>query len=233
MLRMVAAVALAGALGAAGLSIVPQGAPSKGAWRLPLSDASGLTLHGVKASGATHDGKRALQLAQATDAPQEAYAVVSGPLLQDGRIEVDIAGRPAAGADAGARGFVGVAFRMKTDQSAFECFYLRPTNGRADDQLRRNHSTQYISFPDFPWERLRRETPGVYESYVDLEPGAWTHVRIEFRDHRAMLFVNQAPQPVLIVNDLKLTPATGAVALWLGPGTEAWFRDLVVTSVGS
>jgi hypothetical protein len=44
---------------------------------------------------------------------------------------------------------------------------LRPTNGRADDQVRRNHSTQYISYPDFPWYRLREETPGMYESYSD------------------------------------------------------------------
>jgi hypothetical protein len=27
------------------------------------------------------------------------------------------------------------------DDSHYECFCIRPTNGRADDQLRRNHST--------------------------------------------------------------------------------------------
>jgi hypothetical protein len=55
-----------------------------------------------------------------------------------------------------------------------ESIYLRPTNGRADDQLRRNHSVQYDSVPDFPWFRLRKESPGVYESYTDLEAGEWS-----------------------------------------------------------
>jgi hypothetical protein len=27
---------------------------------------------------------------------------------------------------------------------------------RADDQLQRNHSTQYVSQPDFTWQRLRK-----------------------------------------------------------------------------
>jgi len=227
MIRRAGAVAIV----ASGLALSLRAAPAA-SWRVALTDANGVTLHGVKATATTHDGKRALQLVEASAAPAEAFAVVSGPLVKDGRIDVDLAGRPAAGADAGARGFVGVAFRMTADRAAFECLYLRPTNGRADDQLRRNHSTQYISFPDYPWERLRRETPGVYESYVDLAPSEWTHVRIDVRDRRAALYVNQAPQPVLIVNDLKLAPAAGAVALWIGPGTEAWFRDLVVTSAG-
>jgi hypothetical protein len=51
------------------------------------------------------------------------------------------------------RGFVGIAFRR---------FYLRPTNERADDQVRRNHATQYISHRDWPLARLRKETPSQY-----------------------------------------------------------------------
>jgi len=202
---------------------------ASGPTKIALDAASALTPHGVAVSSVMHEGKSAVRIVPASATPGETYAVVNALDLQDGRIELDLAGRPGAGADAGARGFVGVAFRMRADESAFECFYLRPTNGRADDQLRRNHATQYISFPDFPWERLRRETPGVYESYVDLVPSAWTHVRIDVRDRRAALYVHRAPQPVLIVNDLKLAPAAGRVALWIGPGTEAWFRDLAVT----
>ena len=219
------------ALLAASLVIVRTAPADK--WELALTNASGLTLHGVQASSVTHDGKNGVRLVEAASVQGEEYAVVQGPVVRDGTIEVDLAGRPGQGANEAARGFAGIAFRLKSDQSAFECFYLRPTNGRADDQLRRNHSTQYISFPEFPWERLRRDTPGVYESYVDLVPGEWTHVRIELRDRRAALYVNRAPQPVLIVNDLKLPPASGGVALWIGPGTEAFFRNLVVTSSGT
>jgi hypothetical protein len=158
----------------------------------------------------------------------EGYAAVEGPLLQDGTIEVDVAGRPLAGASEGARGFICVAFRLRADDSAFECFYIRPTNGRADDQLRRNHSTQYISEPGFPWQKLRSESPGVYESYVDLVTGEWTHLSVTFNGKRAQLYVNRAAQPVLIVNDLKQPPAAGGVALWIGSETEAFFRNLKV-----
>ena len=110
---------------------------------------------------------------------------------------------------------------LRATHAAFDCFYLRPTNGRADDQLRRNHSAQYVSEPEYGWERLRTQSPGVYESYVDLETGAWTHVKIEVSGVRARLFVNGAAQPALIVNDLKRGVTSGAIGLWIGPGTEA------------
>ncbi len=155
--------------------------------------------------------------------------VISDSEFSNGTIEVEMAGAPGVGAGAGARGFVGVAFRASKDLSHFEAFYLRPTNGRAEDQVRRNHSAQYISTPDFPWERLRKEFPEKYESYVDLEPGAWTKVRIEVDGAKARLFVHGNSQPTLIVTDLRMGQAKGAVALWLGPGTEAHFRNLKIT----
>jgi hypothetical protein len=199
-------------------------------WQVALTNTSGFVVHGVRASTVTHKGQQATRLVEEPGANIEGYALVPGPMLRDGTIDVDVAGRPADGANDTARGFIGIAFRVRADHSAFECFYLRPTNGRADDQLRRNHSTQYISFPDFPWQKLREQTPGVYESYVDLVPSEWTHVRIEFQDRRAALYVNRAPQAVLIVKDLKLTPAAGGVGLWIGTGTEGFFRDLRVTT---
>ena len=98
---------------------------------------------------------------------------------------------------------VGIAFRVKEDLQTYDAFYLRPTNGRAEDQERRNHSVQYISHPDWPWFRLRKETPGKYESYVDLVPGQWTKIRIEVRGEQARLYVHDNEQPTLIVKDVK------------------------------
>ena len=57
---------------------------------------------------------------------------------------------------------------------------------------RRNHSVQYISFPEFPWYRLRKESPEKYETYADVVPGEWTKVRIEVKGNRARLFVGNA-----------------------------------------
>lgn len=150
--------------------------------------------------------------------------------FHNGTIEVELAGQPMKNASEGARGFVGIAFRVDSSNKAFECFYLRPTNGRAADQVRRNHAAQYISYPRFPWYQLRKDFPEKYESYVDLEVGTWTKVKIEVQGNTAKLFVHNAGQPTLIVSDLKHgADAKGSVGLWIGPGTEAYFRNLVIT----
>ena len=156
-------------------------------------------------------------------------AVIQDLEFSNGIIEAEIAGAPAPNAGEGARGFVGIAFRMQKDHRTYDAFYLRPTNGRADDQVRRNHSAQYISHPAWPWQRLRKETPEKYEAYVDLVPGAWTKVKIEVRGEQARLYVHDQPQPTLIVNDVKSgAQGSGAIALWVGPGTIAHFRNLAV-----
>ena len=186
-----------------------------------------LVPHRVKLESVDFKGKRAIKVVEDGQvANGEAYAVVKGAPFQNGTIEVEMAGLPAKGAAEGARGFIGVAFRLRDGR--FEYIYLRPTNGRADDQVRRNHSTQYSSFPDFDFARSRKEAPEKYESYVDLEPGVWTTVRITVQGTAARLYVHGAPQPVLIVNDLKLGDSSGDVALWIGPGTEGYFTGLSV-----
>ena len=175
-------------------------------------------------------GKSAVQLIASADAPNAAsYAVVKDSSFRDGAIEVDLAGQPAAGAGSGARGFIGIAFRLQAD-GRYEYIYLRPTNGRADDQVRRNHSTQYSAHPDFDFARSRQEAPEKYESYVDVQPGVWTRYRIEVEGRKARLYVNGAEQPCLIVDDLKHEPQQGRVALWVGPGTEGYFANLKVTA---
>ena len=112
----------------------------------------------------------------------------------------------------------------------FEQLYLRPTNGRADDQVRRNRAVQYSAHPDWPFFRTREETPSKYEAYVDLVPGVWTKIRIEVRGAHARLYVHDQEQPTLIVNDLKMgSHAKGAVALTPGPNSVVYFRNVTVT----
>lgn len=194
----------------------------------------GLTPFSVKTSLETWRGRPSLRLLDNSSmndnrtGPERTMAVLADSDFADGTIEAELASSPRAGAADTARGFVGIAFHIQPDNSHFECFYLRPTNGRADDQLRRNHSVQYISSPDFPWQRLRQETPGVYESYADLEPGAWTAVKIVVAGTRAELYVNGAAQPCLIIKDLKLGKTRGKVALWVGPETDAYFSSLTI-----
>ena len=173
-----------------------------------------LTPHRVKLETVVYLGKPAVKVVEDGQVPDgEAYAIVRGAVFHNGEIEVELAGRPAGGAAAaaGARGFIGIAFRVQDGE--YEYIYLRPTNGRADDQIRRNHSTQYGSFPKFTFAEMRRLSPEKYESYVDLEPGVWTRYRIAVEGTKARLYVHGAPQPCLIVNDLKLGDSSGGVAL--------------------
>jgi hypothetical protein len=185
----------------------------------------------VECSEETYLGRPSLKVTDTGKDTDVTFAMITNVDFHDGSIELDMAGKPAAGAPEGARGFVGVAFRIQPDLSKFECFYLRPTNGRAEDQARRNHAVQYISYPDFPWYELRQNSPGEYESYVDLVPGAWTTIRIVVRGKKAALYVHGASQPTLIVNDLKHGPGSrGPIGLWIGPGTEAHFSNLRVAA---
>lgn len=189
-----------------------------------------LAAKNVSIAQTTYKGRRAIQvLATPGAADATSYAVIKDMSFRDGTIEVDLAGQPAAGAFSAARGFIGIAFRLQGD-GRYEYIYLRPTNGRAEDQIRRNHSTQYSSHPDFNFARARQEAPGKYESYVDLQPGVWTKYKIEVEGRKARLYVHGAPQPCLIVDHLKLEPREGGVALWVGPGTEGYFSNLKIVA---
>ena len=181
---------------------------------------------------AEHDGKRGLRVVEAPGTSSGARVLLLDSEMADGTIEIELSGDRRPDAPPEMRGFVGVIFHYEEiaeGEVGYECFYLRPTNGRAEDQLRRNHATQYTASPDWPWYRLREEHPGRYESYVDLVPGAWTKLRIELEGRSARLFVHDAEQPALIVSERLGKTIGGSVALMIGTGTEAFFRDVKIT----
>jgi hypothetical protein len=196
--------------------------------QVPPLALENLILIGVKAEAVRYRDRAAIRLIEIDNKRQGGLAIVKGLSFRDGVIEADVAGQRGPYAVTDDRGFVGLAFRSSADGRQHEAMYLRPDNGRADDQVRRNHSLQYVSEPGFPWPRLRKEFPEKYESYVDLEPGAWTRMRIVVSGGAARLFVHQNTQPNLVVSDLKQEVREGAVALWIGAGTEAWFTNLTV-----
>lgn len=191
-------------------------------------DAYNVTLQTV-----TYKGKEGLSIVQAKDSDndrQYTFARLKDLDFHNGTIEITLSGEPKKGAIETARGFVGIAFRVPEDTSKFEVIYLRPTNGRAEDQVRRNHSTQYVSHPGYTWPKLRKEFPEKYESYVDLVAGAWTKVKIVVQEDKAKLYVNGAEQAALVINDLKQGAALrGSIGLWIAIGTQAYFSELKVT----
>jgi pimeloyl-ACP methyl ester carboxylesterase len=159
------------------------------------------------------------------------FVKIKGAVLKDGEIEVKVLSRLLPAAPDFARGFIGIAFRISADNSKFESIYIRPANGRAEQQIRRNHSIQYFSYPDYKFDRLRKESPEEYESYSDMALNEWIKLKLVVRGASAKLYLNDSIEPSLIVNDLKQgSNISGNIGLWVEAGTEGYFRDLKITS---
>lgn len=192
----------------------------------PVSlDPASLQPVNVEFEAAVYQGRDAVRVGGAAD-NQSAYLALETGTFHNGVISLSLVGDTEPDAPGFARGFVGLAFRTADD--GFEAIYLRPKNARTDNQLQRNHSVQYISEPGHTWDSLRAASPGVYETYVDLEVGVWTDFRIEVEGETARLFVHGSDQPTLVITDLKRGDSEGGIGLWVGPGTIAHFADVTI-----
>jgi hypothetical protein len=159
------------------------------------------------------------------------FVKIRGIDFKNGTIEVKVLSRLLKDAPDIARGFSGIAFRVNDSNTKYESIYIRPVNARVNDQVRRNHSIQYYAYPDYKFDRLRKESPEKYESYADMEMNKWITMRIEVKDTQAKLFLNNNMQPSLVVNDLKHgANLSGSIGLWVDVGTEGYFADLKITT---
>jgi hypothetical protein len=195
---------------------------------LPLRDTTGLAGSQVKTEAVTYQGRKCVRLTVEGE-DREGLVLLPGTDFQDGVIEADIALKITTPPGVRYPGFVGIAFRVRSDASHYELFYLRPGNSEAGDQAMRNHAVQYVSEPGFSWYRLRREWPSIYESYADLAMGAWTKVRIEVAGRTARLYLNGSTKPSLVVDGLKGEDLRGAIGLWGFTDEEAYFSNLRIT----
>ncbi len=179
------------------------------------------------------DGQSAVQVIKDPSiklVDEPTFVKIKGTDFKDGEIEIKILSRLLPTAPDFARGFIGIAFRINEDNSRFESIYIRPTNGRAAEQIRRNHTIQYFSYPDYKFDRLRKESPEVYESYADMGLNEWIKLKIVVIGTTAKLYLNDNHEPALIVNDLKHGGLNaGNIGLWVEVGTEGYFRDLKIT----
>ena len=93
----------------------------------------------------------------------------------NGTIEFDAKGKSGPPQSS----FIGVVFRV-VDQNTYDAIYFRPFNFRSPNPVNKSHAVQYISHPDWPWNRLRDEHPGQYEKGIEPAPNGdeWFHARI-------------------------------------------------------
>lgn len=167
-------------------------------------------------------------LAKTVDEPT--FVKLKGLNIDSEIIEVKVLSRiqnPSPFAQA--QGFIGLAFDISEDNSAFQSIYLRPKAARANNQFARNHSVQYYAYPDYKFDRLRQEEfKGKYETYADVGLNEWITMRIEFAGKTAKLFLNNQKHPSFIVTDMKGKTQPGSIALWVDIGTEGYFKDLKI-----
>lgn len=130
----------------------------------------------------------------------------------------------------GVAGFIGIYFRIKDDDSAFEGIYLRPKVGRASKQLFRNHAVQYISYPHAKFDTLRKSyPPGSYEGSAPVALNEWIKMRIEVNGETAEMFINDMKYSSFIVDKMLGANKTGGIGLYVDIGTIGYFKDLKVT----
>ncbi|WP_426588857.1 hypothetical protein [Mucilaginibacter sp. R-33] len=143
--------------------------------------------------------------------------------FKTGIIDVDLRGR-----DVFQQSFLGIAFHG-VDTTTNDVIYFRPFNFQTTDTLRRKHTVQYISEPDFPWDKLRKEHPLVYENAVNPFPlaDAWFHARIVVNADNIVVYVDHSHQPSLTVKKLN-NRQSGLVGLW-SSGLPGDFANLVIT----
>jgi hypothetical protein len=151
-------------------------------------------------------------------------AYLEGVEFADGAIEVDIRGK-----DVLQQSFVGVAFHG-LDEKTYDAIYFRPFNFKNEDPARRLRAVQYISHPTSTWQKLRTEHPGKYEQPVNPvpDPNGWFRARIVVASPKVSVFVNDAKEPSLVVNQLS-DRKKGLVGLWVASGGD--FANLKIVPV--
>jgi hypothetical protein len=130
--------------------------------------------------------------------------------FRSGVLEFDAKGKSAPPQSS----FIGVAFRT-VDAKTHDAVYFRPFNFRTADPERKAHAVQYISEPQWPWQRLRQEKPGQFEKPIESAPDgdSWFHAKVVLENRKVTVYVNAATEPSLVVNELSDRPA-GSVGLW-------------------
>jgi pimeloyl-ACP methyl ester carboxylesterase len=129
----------------------------------------------------------------------------------------------------GAQGFIGVAFRIDDQDKAYESIYLRPKVGRSNHQFARNKTVQYYSYPDYKFDKLRKDADGKYETTAPVDINEWITMRIEVNGVKATMFINDAKYSTFVVDTLKGKTTTGSIGLWVDIGTIGYFKDLKIT----
>ncbi|HTK20240.1 MAG TPA: hypothetical protein VL442_12020 [Mucilaginibacter sp.] len=140
-----------------------------------------------------------------------------------GTIELDIRGRNEF-----LKSFPGTAFYAADTSRNYDVIYFRPFNFRHTDPVRRTWSVQYMSLPQYGYDRLRKKNTCQFESEIipNPKPEDWIHVRVVVTKDSIKVYVNGMDKPSLSVRTLQ-GRSKGMFGLWTD-GTVAEFANLTI-----
>ncbi len=132
--------------------------------------------------------------------------------LEDGIIECDIAMK------GGVRAYPGILFRVQS-QEEYERIYLRPHRSPLYDD-----AVQYVAAFHGVDSWQFYNGPGLSARAV-IPTDSWIHVKIEVLGTQARVFLDNAPQPVLVVGDLKRGKSRGGLGLTTMADGNSFFSN--------
>lgn len=162
-------------------------------------------------------------------ADENTYIKLSDLNFHNGTVEVKVLSRLLPDAPEYSRGFIGLAFRINENNSRFESFYIRPTNGMINDPIRKNRAFQYFSYPKYTFSYFRDQGITDFEGPALIALNEWITLKIDIKDSKGIFYINDLKKTVLVVDDLKLgADARGSVGIFVDDGTEGYFKDLKI-----
>ena len=179
-----------------------------------------LTVHNRHAEIGTNGARNWLTLSEETG---EGLVWLNDTAFSTGIIDIDLKGQ-----DVFQHSFVGIAFHGLND-STFEAVYFRPFQFQTADTARKKRAVQYISLPEFTWQRLRSEHPGMYEKPVfpGPDPNDWFHAAIVVTEEEIRIYVNDGATPALTVASLS-GRVNGKIGLYTADRSGGSFSNLSI-----
>ncbi|KQC02189.1 family 16 glycoside hydrolase [Pedobacter sp. Hv1] len=169
----------------------------------------------------TNDGEAYLKISE-----DKKEGIVWLPVkdFKNGTIEVEMRGK-----DVFQRSFIGLAFHG-IDDTTYDAVYCRPFNFFAKDSVRRVHAVQYISHPDFTWEKLRNERNAVFEKSIinPPNPNHWFTMKLVIDNTTVKVYINNAVIPSLTVEKLNKRKV-GKIGLFTADSSGGNFKTLQIT----
>ena len=140
--------------------------------------------------------------------------------LEDGTIECDIAMK------GGARSYPGLLFRVRSAEE-YERVYLRPHRSPLYDD-----AVQYLAAFHGVDSWQFYNGPGLSSGAV-IPTDRWVHVKIEVLGMQARVFLDNSPQPVLVIGDLKHGQSRGGLGLTTMTDGMSFFSNFSFRRDGS